>query len=242
MLHNTRGIVLKITNYSETSLVAQIYTEKFGLQSYLINGVRKAKPNISRGVLQGLNQLQLIVYHKPTGNLQRIKEIQNQPAYKYIPFNPIKSAILIFINEVLYKILRQQESDERLFEFICQSISIFDLNEENPANFHLVFLMQLSRYLGFYPDTANADTSTYFDLKEGAFTNYRPLHPLYIDEKLTVKFLELLRTNFENCHSLSLSATNRRELLQLILQYYTLHVDGMSGIQSHEILEEVLHN
>ncbi len=242
MLHKTRGIVLKTTNYSESSIIAQIYTQKFGLQSYLINGVRKAKPSVSKAVLQGLNQLDLIVYHKPNGNLQRIKEIRNQPAYKHIPFNPIKSAVIIFVNEILYKILKQQESDERLFEFISHSLSIFDITEESPANFHLVFLLQLTRYLGFYPDTAHADTAKYFDLKEGSFSEYRPIHPLYIDEKLTGIFVELLRSSFENCHLVGINSKQRKELLHQVMQYYTLHVDGVAGIQSHEILELVLHD
>ena len=111
MLHKIRGIVIKTTDYSESSVVAQIFTDKFGLQSYLINGVKKTKSKIKSNMLQPLHLLEMVVYHKPTGNLQRISELRNQPVLQSIPYDTIKSSLALFINEVLYKSLKQHYED-----------------------------------------------------------------------------------------------------------------------------------
>jgi DNA repair protein RecO (recombination protein O) len=122
MLHKTRGIVFKTTDYSESSVVVQIFTEKFGLQSYIINGVKKPRAKISRNMLQPLHLLDLVVYHKSAGNVQRISELKVSPVLQSIPYDVIKSCIAIFLNEVLYKAVKQQSADEQLFDFIFNAI------------------------------------------------------------------------------------------------------------------------
>jgi DNA repair protein RecO (recombination protein O) len=112
MLHKTRGIVFKCTDFSETSVVVQIFTEKFGLQSYLINGVKKPKAKIKQNVLQPLHLLDMVVYHKAAGNIQRVAELRHVPVFQNIPYDIVKSSLAIFINEVLYKSVRQQTADE----------------------------------------------------------------------------------------------------------------------------------
>ena len=152
MLHKTRGIVFKVTDYSESSVVVQIFTEKFGLQSYLINGVKKPKSKIKLNSLQPLHLLDMIVYHKTSGNIQRVSELRHQPVFQSIPYDIVKSSITMFLNEVLYKSLRQHEPDEVLFEFLFHAIEILDSLNAGLANFHLYFLLRLTRFLGFYPD------------------------------------------------------------------------------------------
>src|ERR1700748_1892988 len=126
MLHKTRGIVFKTTDYSETSVIVQVFTEKFGLQSYIINGVKKAKAKISRNMLQPLHLLDMVVYHKNAGNVQRISELKNSPVLQTIPYDVIKSSLAIFLNEMLYKSLRQQSADENLFGFIFSAVEWLD--------------------------------------------------------------------------------------------------------------------
>src|SRR5215469_15453500 len=118
MLHKTRAIVFKTTDYGESSVIIQLFTEKFGLQSYIINGVKKPKAKISRNMLQPLHLLDVVVYHKSTGNVRRISELKNSPVLLSIPYDVVKSCVAIFLNEVLYKAVRQQSADEHLFEFI----------------------------------------------------------------------------------------------------------------------------
>src|ERR1700744_3001764 len=196
MLHKTRGIVFKTTDYGETSVIVQVFTEKFGLQSYIINAVKKPKAKISRNMFQPLHLLDMVVYHKNTSGVQRIKEVKNAPVLQSIPYNVIKSSVAIFLNEVLYKAVKQQSAEEHLFSFVFNSIEWLDHQQEGLANFHLFFLIRLSRYLGFFPDTHLAGTAAYFDLKNGTFNNYKPEGLLYLSQPHTQNFAALLQCSF----------------------------------------------
>ncbi|ASU33574.1 DNA repair protein RecO [Mucilaginibacter xinganensis] len=240
MLHKTRGIVFKTTDYGESSVVVQVFTEKFGLQSYMVNGAKKPKAKISRNMLQPLHLLDLVVYHKETGNVQRIKELKNSPLLQTIPYDVIKSSLAMFLNEVLYKAVKQQSADERLFDFVFSAIEWLDHQTEGLANFHLLFLIRLTRYLGFYPDRYLAGEADYFDLKNGIFSKYKPDSVLYLSPPHTQNFTKLLQSTFENIAAVKLSNDERRYLISKLLEYYALHIEGFGNIKSHEVLEEVL--
>ncbi|HVS94593.1 MAG TPA: DNA repair protein RecO [Mucilaginibacter sp.] len=240
MLHKTRGIVFKTTDYGESSVIVQVFTEKFGLQSYIINGVKKPKAKISRNMLQPLHLLGMVVYHKNTGQVQRISELKPFPVLQSIPYDVIKSSMVIFLNEVLYKAVRQQSPDENLFNFIFNAIEWLDNQTEGLANFHLLFLVRLTRYLGFYPEHVKTDGADYFDMKEGAFTRYKPQGLYNLSPPHTQNFYRLLQCNFENLPQLHFGNDERRYLLQKLLEYYALHIEGFGNIRSHEVLEEVL--
>ncbi len=240
MLHKTRGIVFKTTDYSESSVIVQVFTEKFGLQSYMISGAKKPRAKMGYNMLQPLHLLDMIVYHKNTGNVQRIKELKNTPVLKTIPYDIIKSSIALFLNEVLYKAVKQQTADENLFDFVFNAIEWLDHQTEGLANFHLLFLIQLSRYIGFYPDRYLVGEADYFDMKNGVFCRYKPNSILYLSPPHTANFARLLLCNFENIHQLKLTNEERRYLIQKILEYYAMHVEGFGNIRSHDVLEEVL--
>ncbi|MFD2865134.1 DNA repair protein RecO [Mucilaginibacter antarcticus] len=240
MLHKTRGIVLKTTDYGESSVIVQVFTEKLGLQSYIINGVKKPKAKISRNMLQPLHLLDMVVYHKAAGNVQRISELKTAPVLQTLPYDIIKSSMALFLNEVLYKSIKQQTADEHMFDFVFSAIEWLDHQTDGLANFHLLFLVKLTRYLGFYPDRYQVDNADYFDLKDGVFKQYKPDSILYLSPPHTQNFGSLLHSSFENLSSLKLSNDERRYLIAKLLEYYALHVEGFGNIRSHEILEEVL--
>jgi len=240
MLHKTRGIVFKTTDYGESSVIVQVFTEKFGLQSYIVNGAKKPKAKIARNMLQPLHLLDMIVYHKNTGNVQRIKELKNTPLLQTIAYDVIKSSIAMFLNEVLYKAVKQQAADENSFGFIFSAIEWLDHQTEGLANFHLLFLIQLTRYLGFYPDRYLAGDADYFDMKNGVFCRYKPDSVLYLSPPHTQNFALLLQCSFEKMHLLKLTNDDRRYLVQKLLEYYALHIEGFANIRSHEVLEEIL--
>lgn len=240
MLHKTRGIVFKTTDYSESSVIVQVFTEKFGLQSYLINGVKKPRAKISRNMLQPLHLLEMVVYHKPNGSLQRVTELKNVPILKTIPYDIVKSSLVIFLNEMVYKAVRQQETDPNLFNFIFYSIEWLDNQEQGLANFHLLFLLQLSRYLGFHPERNEAGSVSYFDLKDGLFIAKRPEHNLYLAPPYTQYFNLLISRNYEELPEIKLPNDIRRFLLDRLIEYYALHIEGFGQVHSHEVLEEVL--
>ncbi len=240
MLHKTRGIVLKTTDYGETSVIVQVFTEKLGLQSYIINGVKKPKAKISRNMLQPLHLLDMVVYHKNAGNVQRLAELKNSPVLQTIPYDVVKSSLAMFLNEVLYKCIRQQSADENLFGFTFSAIEWLDHQTGGLANFHLLFLVQLTRYLGFYPDRYQANEADYFDLKNGTFSKYKPESVLYLSPPHTQNFSRLLQCSFETLSELKFTNDERRYLIAKLLEYYSLHIEGFGNIRSHEVLEEVL--
>jgi len=240
MLHKTRGIVFKVTDYSESSVVAKIFTEKFGLQAYLINGVKKSRAKIRLNMLQPLHLLDMVVYHKPNGNIQRIAELRNQPLLQQIPYDIVKSSLAIFINEALYRSVKQHFEDRPLFEFIFSSIELLDKTEAGLANFHMVFLLQLSRYLGFYPERSQEDEMPYFDLKNGMYTGSFPVHSFVLREEETKLFKAVLKTKFETLQSLHMSSSDRKQLLEKIIVFYKLHLDDFGEMRSASILEEIL--
>lgn len=240
MLHKTLGIVFKTTDYSESSVVVQVFTQKFGLQSYLLNGVKKPKSKISRNLLQPLHLLDMVVYHKVSGNIQRVAELRSAGVFLTIPYDIIKSSLIIFLNEVLYKAIRQQSADEALFDFVFHAIAWLDNQQGNLSNFHLLFLVKLTRYLGFYPQRASSGNAEYFDLKEGLFLRHKPAHALYLSPPHTQDFNLLMRYNFNEQPLLRIDSDGRRYLINKLLEYYALHVDGFGNVHSNEILEEIL--
>lgn len=240
MLHKTRGIVFKVTDYSESSVVVQIFTEKFGLQSYLINGIKKPKSKIKLNSIQPLHLLDMIVYHKTSGNIQRVSELRHQPVFQSIPYDIVKSSLTLFLNEVLYKSLRQHEPDEVLFEFLFHAIEILDSLNSGLANFHLYFLLRLTRFLGFYPDNTFASPSAWFDLNAGNYSKAQPPHNLIVEPPFTAIWVNILNSNFDNLQNLHISAPDRKVLLEKIIMYYRLHIEGFGDVRSVGVLEEVL--
>lgn len=240
MLHKTRGIVLKLTDYGETSVIVQIFTEKFGLQSYIINGAKKPRAKIGRNMLQPLHLLDLVVYYKNTGAVQRIKELKNVPLLNHIPYDVVKSSIALFLNEVLYKAIKQQTAEEQLFNYVFNSVELLDNINSGLVNFHLIFLLGLTRYLGFYPALATAADADYFDMHNGVFTRYKPESSLYLSPPHTQNLRNLLSYGFDDLEAIKIGNEERRYLINRLLEYFALHVDGFGYIRSHEVLEEVL--
>ncbi|WP_316801080.1 DNA repair protein RecO [Pedobacter frigidisoli] len=240
MLHKVRGIVLRTTNYSESSVVVQVLTDKFGMQSYLINGVKKPRAKVKMNMLQSLHLLDMIVYHKVNTNIQRVSEVRQTPVFKTIPYDIVKSSIIIFLNEVLYKSIRQQSADESLFDYIYNSVAWFDENDELNPNFHLSFLLKLTRFLGFAPNEKRRGDQIYFDLQEGGFVSRVPIHSNYLQLDDALCFISLFETSLEKISEIKMSNAQRRFLLDKILVFYTLHTASFGEVQSHKILEVLL--
>jgi DNA repair protein RecO (recombination protein O) len=238
MLHKSRGIVFKSSEYGESSLVVQIYTELFGMQSYMINSVRKKHARIHSNIFQPLTPVDLVVYHKERKGLQRISEIRPHPPLASIPFDINKSSMVFFLDEVLYKSIKEVESNTSLFGFIFNSVQWLDNPLNNGNDFHLLFLIKLSRYLGFSPTLNYNEERCIFNLKEGQFQETLPNHPHFISGRLSQCMAEMIDKEYSNSSALSLS--ERRMLIDFLIEYYTLHVEGFGNIKSHKVLEQVL--
>lgn len=241
MLHRTDGIVLHTVKYSESSVIAKVYTRDFGLQSYLISGVHGKKSKYrSSALLQPLSLVDIIVSNPNKTGLHRITEINLLHPYSDIPFQVIKRSIAIFLNEILYKVLKEEHGDEELFDFIKNAMLVLDLRQESCAAFHIYFMLQLSTYLGFAPQGRTDEQHHFFDLKEGRFTSLVPMHVYYLQENSTKIFYDLLNAGFENFQTIPFTRTQRKELLNAVIMYYQLHVPGFGELKSLLVLEEVI--
>ena len=154
MLHKTQGIVLGYIKYRETSVIVNVFTEAWGLQGYLVQGVRTKKPRYSIALFQPLTLLDMVVYHKKQGGLQRVAEVKCHRPNSHILGNLKKAAMAVFLAEFLGKVVREEERNEHLFNFLWQSVVKLDEQTVQYDLFHLRFLLQLSHYLGFGIGTA----------------------------------------------------------------------------------------
>lgn len=239
MLFKTKGIVLHTTDYSESSIIAKIFTEKFGQQSYLVNAVRSKKAKSKSSLFQPLTIVDMVVYHQIDKGLQRIGEINHANQYKTITTDIVKSAIALFMAEVVYKSIKEQESNPDLFHFLETAISFLDEHTLSFANYPSFVLIQLTKYLGSFPENNFSTSSPYFDLAEGKFVSEVkfPTQTLTITESETLN--RFLKLRFENFDQLKITGIERKKLLFNLITYYHMHHTHGSNLKSHLVLEEV---
>lgn len=237
MLHKTRGIILHTIKYSETSVICKIFTRDLGLQSYMVNGVRTAKPSSKAPLFRPINILDLVAYHKGKDGLQRLKEYNNGFIYRSLPFDIIKSSIALFMIEVLNKVITSDDPNPELYDFVEETFVDLDQAGATDNNFHLYFLLRMSRYLGFTPAGEYSEEYAFFDLREGSFTK-----DLLSEKQFLVMppYSQYISALLEENDQVLLTNKERTEVLEYLLKYYTYHLQGFSGIQSHKILHEVL--
>jgi len=239
MLSATEGIVLHYVKYGETSVIATIFTREFGRQSYIVNASRSRKSKNKAGLLQPLFLLDLEVYQKQSREVQRIKEMKSLQTFQNIPFEIGKSTQAIFLAEMLYKTIHEQESYPELFDFILNALLYFDLMEKGWQNFHLYFLFRLTEYFGFMPNTKKVGYDGWFDIKRGAIVHYEPPHPLFANKDVTEKLIELSLLKFHELDAFKINRRMREMLLSTLIDYYQLHFENLGEIKSLKILHEV---
>jgi DNA repair protein RecO (recombination protein O) len=241
MLHPTRGIALHALKYSESSLIVRIYTEQFGLQSYMVKGARRPKSKFRPGYFQPLTLLDLIVYHKEKSNLQQIKEVKLAASGQEISSSIPKSAIALFCSELILRAIEEEEPNPSLFAFLWSSFELL-IDTRNPlANFPLMFVVQFSRHLGFYPQGPDkTKKERFFQLREGHFTSLYDHPSESLDAVQSQYLLHLLDKPFNQFALVSIPSDTRKSLLEKLILYYRIHLPGMKGIRSHEVLHTVL--
>jgi DNA repair protein RecO (recombination protein O) len=239
MLINTRGIVLKTKKYSETSVIADIFTEAKGLRTYIVSGVRTQRSKISAGLLQIMSPVELVAYHRDDQDMTRLKEIKAHYVLRSIPFDVRKSAVGMFMIEVARKTIREHEENPDLFDFLLENFLYLD-ETAHFANLHLQFMASLTTYLGFMPGEEYSPDTPCFDLREGVFVEDKPAHPHWIMPELASMFYQLLTMPRERSHEIALNRQQRKQLLQHLLDYYRLHIENFPIIHAHSVLEEVL--
>jgi len=240
MLEKTRGIVFHHVKFSDTSIIAKIYTEQFGLQSYLVKGLRNRRSETKKALFLHLNLVEMVVSHRENKEIQHLKALQIAYPFQSIPFDIRKSAVALFLNEVLYQVIREEEPNQDLFDFLFRSVMTFDMLDKNATSFHLAFLIQLSRFLGFFPKNNYSDSESVFDLTEGRFSARSGPASLMTGQPFSAYIAQLSNVPGDLQDVFEIPQQHRQQLLEVILNYYRYHIPGISEFKSHLVLHEVL--
>jgi DNA repair protein RecO (recombination protein O) len=231
----SRAIVISTVKFQEKSLIIKCFTQSNGVKSYFVNNAFTGKNNKQKiAFFQPLMQLEIEATNKNKGTLERFKDVKIAIPYQSISYDIYKTTIVLFLSEFLNHAIKEEEPNEPLFEYIETALLWLD-NHHEISNFHLIFLIQITKYLGFYPENPT-NTVDYFDQLEGVFNNTPSLNSLSIDETTLLKRLLVLKLdNIEN----SFSANQRQILLRIIINYFTLNVEGFKKPKSIEVFKEV---
>lgn len=233
----TKAIVLSSLKYGDTSLIVKAFTASSGVKSYMLKGVLASKKGKLRpAYFLPLMQLEIVASHKDKGTLESIREVRVHYPYKSLHTQITKNALTLFLSEMLASSIYEEEENKPLYHYLEASLQWLDMHDK-VSNFHLYFLLSLTKYLGFYPDTTEM-TFDYFDLLEGRFVAAPTLNPMITGENLMC-FKTFLGTNFEAIDKIKMKKGNRQQLLQTLVLYFELHLQGFRKPKSLAILNEV---
>lgn len=237
MLITTKAIVISKLKYSDNDLIVKCYTEELGVQSFLLKGILKTKKGkLKKVYFQELSQLELTFNYKESRSLKSLNNASPIVFYKTLHSNIVKSAIVLFLAEIMSSIFKEEEQNKLLYSYLETTLLWLDENDR-VTNFHLLFLLNLTKYLGFYPDSQNSELD-YFNLEEGRYQNKKTNIYCIYGEKLAL-FKKLLGTNFDDINNTQFNSVSRQELLKLLLQYFELHLGTIKQPKSLQVLKQV---
>jgi len=242
MFYKTEGIVLHGLKYGDSGKIVTVYTAAFGRCTFILQGIHARRSNNKANLLHPLFLLELEVDHRQGRELQRAREIRIKYPYQSVPYDVVKSSQAIFLGELLYRVLKEEESREELFQFLSHSFQMLDLIQNGAANFHLLFMIQLSRYMGFEPANNFSEKRQYFNMVTGNFTEIRPLHSNYLSPEESRILSEIIGCSFDQLEKIVLSSTQRNQFLQKMIDYFSLHLGIRLQLKSLEVLHEIFAN
>ncbi len=238
----TKAIVLQTIKYNDSSIIAQLYTAGFGRLSVMVGGLKSKRGRSKALYFTPLSILNIEIDYKEKRQIQRPKDFNFDVIFSELPYNTHKTTMAIFIAEVLQKSLHEQEPNPMLFSFLATSIQYLDHIKNGLANFHLSFLVQLSRYLGVFPVNNYSEKQPYFDLQKGKFKSYDAISPFLLTIPQSKIIFRLLRLNYSELEQLKISREARYQILEAWLRYLAIHIEGFGEIKSLKVLKEIFEN
>ncbi len=237
MLVTTKAIVISALKYGEADLISKIYTRSNGLRTFMLKGVLKSrKGKLRSSMFQPLTRLEIVFNHRDTGKMEYLKDAKVIEMYQELHINPLKSAMVMFLAEMLKNTIQEEEEDAMLFEFLENSFSYLD-GASKFANFHLFFLVGLTRYLGFLPEKVDGDYPI-FNMLEGVFQDI-PTNDYCIEGKNVDLLHQFLEADFFTLQALKLNQSARNDFLNMLLLYYELHIESFRKPKSLGVLNEI---
>ena len=237
MFTKTQAIVLHAIKYGETRLIVDMFTKVFGRQAFIVSIPKTPKGKVKKQFFQPLTILEIETDIRPRQQLQKLHDVRLAAPFASIPFEPDKLAISLFVAEFLYYALRSEQRNELLYEYLENSIVWLDGQQSSFANFHLVFLLRLTRFLGFYPNLDDYKDGDYFDLRESVFMPMPPVHRDFLHPEEAQKVQLMMRMDFPTMHLFRMSHQERNRLLEVSLKCYRLHLPDFPEMKSIEVLQ-----
>lgn len=239
MLQKYRGIVLHTLKYNDRSNIAHIYTEQGGRMSFLFPAQRSRKSMVRQVLFQPLSLVEFEAEVRPRAGLHPIREAKAWQVFQSLPYDPFKSAIVLFLSEFLYRALKEEAVNLPLFAYLVHSVQWLDACEKSFANFHLVFLMRLSRFLGLYPNLDGYAEGCYFDLLNACFVSAPPAHGMFVFPDEASRIRNLMRMNYDTMRLFGMNRMERNRCLDIISEYYRLHLPDFPELKSLRVLQEL---
>ena len=231
----TKAIVLSSLKFQEKSLIVKCFTQSHGLKSYFVrDAFSSRKSNQKIAYFQPMTVLDIEAVHKNKGTLESFKEIKIASPFHSIHSDIYKSTIVMFISEILHHYIHEEEKNEHLFTFLETALEWLD-NHDEVANFHLILMLEATKYLGFYPDISDMDMP-FFEMTEGVFTPFHAISSL--TEHETNLFKKLVDLKFDNDQKV-FHVIERQIVLKILIDYYSFHLDGFKKPKSLDVLKEV---
>ncbi len=235
----SRGIVLRSLRYSDSQMIVDIFTETSGTVSFIVRPSRKGRGATAAVAWQPLSLVEVTWEPRPRLSLQKPQELTLAHVWRSLPFEPSKTAMSLFLGEFLGHALHSEQANVVLFEYITNALTWFDESDEHYVNFHVVFLLHLTRFLGFLPNVDDWREGSYFDLVAATFTRTRPSHEHYLNKEESALVPKFLRMNIRSMRGVGLNGAMRRRALEITTAFYRLHIPEFPDLQSLSVLSEV---
>lgn len=239
MLERTVGIVLHQIKYNDESVIVNIYTLQHGNVGFLVKMPKQKRSNVKTLLLRPLNILELVFDYRPNQTLQRISDMQLHVSYESLPYDPIKGSVALFLSEFLYYVLKHEMENPSLFQYLTNSLQWLDRSQKGLANFHLVFLLRLTRFLGFWPNVQDYKQGMVFDMREAAMVERLPMHNQYLNAEESAFLPFLLRMDYASMHLFRFNRQQRARVLDLLIEYYRVHIPEFPELKSLDVLRTV---
>lgn len=233
----TSGIVLSCVKYGENCVIVNILTEHIGRQAYMVKVTGQTRRSMLP-LMQPLTIVDLEAYQNPHQTVQKIREVHIAHPLVSIPFDPVKRAIAMFITELIVKSLRSDEPDKNIYDFVKFTVTTLDEGLPGIYNYHLFFMFKFARFLGFEPDMSMAQY-TVFDLQEGQYLLHLPIHRHTITGDDLALWSRLAELSIDNLSEISFSQSDRQRLINMLEQYYILHIPNFNGLNSTSVLHQL---
>ena len=239
MIQKLSGIVLCTFKYNDKKNIVHVFTEQNGRMSFLIPAVRSRKSTVNNVLFQPLSLVEFEAEIRLKSSLHPIKEAKLWYPFQTLPYDPYKSGIALFLAEFLFRALKEETENESLYAYLVHSIQWLDTCERSFANFHLVFLMRLSRFLGLFPYIEHYQEGDYFDMLNACFTHQQPLNGMFVQPQEAAHIHNLMRMRYDTMQLFAMNRMERNHCLDIIIAYYRLHLPDFPELKSLPVLQEL---